>query len=321
MSDKSLANKKVLVLGGSGFLGAHLVKELATHKAAVTVLCRNPNDIKKIPAFHDTHLVQGDITVPENVAEHVSGKDIIVNLATVVYNTGVFEPYTDLNVNCKGQINVLEARKNFNPDAQYIYIGSSMQFGRVPEHDLPIAEDYCQHPISLYGTHKAAAESYGTIYRRAHSLPSVVVRLPPLYGPSLTGKETRSIIEKFIKKALRKEPFNVNGFGKDLKDFLYADDVVDVIVRVMRSSVRDGAYHAGSGTGIQFSDVARMIVEECASGRFNLVPFPKELEPFEVGSFYFDITKAQRELGWEPKIDIREGIQRMVAFHRKEMHM
>lgn len=311
-----LKNKKILILGGSGFVGSHLVGRLVACKADVTVMCRNPEEIKNISAFKGVRLVPGDITCYEDVAKSVQKQDIIINLATIVYNTGVFEPYADLEINCKGQINTLEARKNINPSAQYIYIGSSMQFGRVNEKNLPISEDYCQMPISLYGTHKFAAENYGNIYRKVHGLPSIVVRLTPLYGPSLTGKATRSIIEKFIKKILNDETFNVNGFGEDLKDFLYVDDVVDVLMHIMESSIREGTYHVGSGAGVKFSDVARMIVDECKMGNYTLVPFPKELEPFEVGSFYFDISKIKKELGWSPKVDIREGIKRMVAFYK-----
>ena len=311
-----MKNKKILILGGSGFVGSHLVGKLVAQKADVTVLCRNPEEIKNIPAFKGARLAQGDITRYEDVAQRVQDQDIIVNLATVVYNTGIFKPYIDLEINCKGQINVLEARKNVNPDAQYIYIGSSMQFGRVNEKDLPISEDYCQTPISLYGTHKVAAEA-GPRAREVRTLCDICCRsFPPLYGPSLTGKETRSIIEKFIKKILRNETFNVNGFGEDLKDFLYVDDVVDVLMRIMESPIREGAYHAGSGVGVKFADVARMIVQECKTGNYELVPFPKELDPFEVGSFYFDISKIKKELGWSPKIDIREGIKRMVAFYK-----
>lgn len=312
-----MEQKKILILGGSGFIGSHLTKKLVEQKAQVTIVCRNPEEIKNIEAFRDVTLVKGDTTKYEDVVAHTPGKDIVINLATVVYNTGKFDPYADLEINCRGQINILEALRNSNPTAQYIYMGSSMQFGRIDAKDLPVSEGHPQAPVSLYGVHKATAEAYCRVYERTYGLSSVVVRLPPVYGPGITGKETRSVVEMFIKKALRNEPFKVNGFGEDLKDFIYIDDVVSALIVIMSSSVRSGTYNVGSGTGVKFADVAKMIVDECKTGSYELVPFPAELEKFEVGSLYFDITKIRTELGWSPHVDIREGIKRMVAFYKK----
>lgn len=312
-----MKQKKILIFGGSGFIGAYLSQRLVTEKADVTVVSRDPEKIKDALCFKGVTLIAGDITNLQDVMEHIKNQDVIVNLATVVQTAGKFDPYADLEINCKVQINILEARKSMNPDAQYVYIGSSMQFGRVTEESLPIPEEYMQNPISLYGIHKTAAESYCNIYRNAFGLSSVIVRLPHVYGPSITGQETRSIIEKFIKKALRNESFNVNGFGKDLKDIVYVDDIVDALCAVIESNITDGTYNIGSGKGVLFSYVAQMIIDECGSGQYNLVPFPKELEPFEIGSFYFDIAKIQKELGWNPKTNIREGIAKMVAFYKK----
>ncbi len=313
-----LQQKRILILGGSGFIGSHLAERLVSENAQVSILCRDPHDMRNTPAFFGTSLVPGEITRYEDVEKLTRNQDIVINLATVVCSTQKLHPYVDLEVNCKGQINVLEALRNNNPSARYIYPGSSMQFGRVPIKDLPVAEDYVQSPISMYAVHKQTAENYCKVYKRAYGLSSVVVRFPPIYGPSITGKKTRSIIELFIKKSLAGESFQVNGFGEDLKDFIYIDDVVDALVCVIKSSIREGTYHIGSGTSIKLAEVARLIVEECKTGNYELVPFPQELANFEVGSFYFDISKIRAELGWEPRIDIREGIKKMVDFYRNE---
>lgn len=312
-----MKQEKILIFGGSGFIGAHLSQRLVAEKADVTVVCRDPEKIKDALCFKGVMLIAGDITNLQDVMKHIKNQDIIVNLTTIVQTAGKFDPYADLEINCKAQINVLEARKNVNPNAQYIYIGSSMQFGKVVEKDLPISEDHPQNPISLYAIHKTAAESYCSLYGKAFKLSSVIIRLPIVYGPNITRLETRSILEKFIKKALQDESFNINGFGKDLKDFIYVDDVVDALCVVMKSKIHNGAYNIGSGKGVLFSEIAQIIIDACGSGRYDLVPFPKELEPFEIGSFYFNIAKIQKELGWEPKINITEGIKKMVAFYKK----
>ncbi|MES2213788.1 MAG: NAD-dependent epimerase/dehydratase family protein [Patescibacteria group bacterium] len=313
-----MKDKKILILGGSGFIGAHLTKRLIHEEALVTVLCRDPKELQNIEAYQNARLLNGDITHYDDVASAIKDADIIVNLATVVQTTKTFDPYTDFNVNLKGQINVLEARKNVNPHATYIYIGSSMQFGQVKEEHLPVAENHPQKPISLYGVHKVAAEEYCYIYEKAHGLPSIIVRFPPIYGPSLTGKPTRSVIEKFVKMALNSETFHVYSHGSDRKDLIYIDDVVEVLIKLMAIPEKKGVYNAGSGTQVLFSEVAQMIVDESGSGNFILMPSPDEFKGFDIGSFYFDISKIKHELGWTPKIDIREGLKRMISFYKNK---
>ncbi len=291
-------NKKTHIFGGNGFIGLHLQKRLRNEGFEVSV--------------------GGDVTKYDEVVENIKDKDVIINLATVVQTIGNFDATKDLEVNLCGQINILEARKNTNPTSKYIYIGSSLQFGKVEENDLPIKEDYPQRPLSLYGVNKSAAENYCAVYKRAYNLDSIILRLPPVYGPSLDGRETRSIVEKFIKIALRGESFTANNFGLDLKDQIYVDDVVEAIVLNIKSPITHEVYNFGSGKGIKLLDISKMIVEKCGSGKFEEVPYPADRAPFESGSFYFDISKAQRELGWSPKINIKEGVERMVDYYKNK---
>jgi nucleoside-diphosphate-sugar epimerase len=291
-------SKKIHIFGGNGFIGLHLQKRFKDEGFEMSL--------------------GGDVTKYDEVAEKIKDRDVIINLATVVQTTGNFDATKDLEVNLRGQINILEARKNINPTAKYIYISSSLQFGKVEEKDLPIKEDYPQRPLSLYGINKSTAENYCLVYKRAYNLDSIILRLPPVYGPSLDGKETRSIIEKFIKIALRGESFNANNFGLDLKDQIYVDDVVEAIVKSLKSKVKNAIYNLGSGLGIKLIDISKMIIEKCGVGRFEAVPYPADRIQFESGSFYFDISKAKAELGWSPRVDIKEGIKRMVKYYKNQ---
>ncbi len=292
-------NKKIQIFGGNGFIGLHLQKRLHEDGFAVSV--------------------GGDVTKYDEVVEKVKDQDVIINLATVVQTTGNFDATKDLEVNLRGQINILEARKNAQPQSKYIYIGSSLQFGKVNEKDLPIGENYPQRPLSLYGTNKATAESYCEVYKRAHGLDSIILRLPPVYGPSLDGRETRSIVEKFIKLALSGEVITANNFGLDLKDLIYVDDVVEAIIKTIDSQVTHDAFNLGSGVGIKLLDISKMIVEECKNGTIKETPYPPEREAFESGSFYFDISKAKEGLNWTPKVNITEGIRKMIEFYKNKI--
>lgn len=308
--------KKVLVIG-AGFIGTHLCKSLSKMDIETTVLSKNIDKISKFNFSKKLMLVKGNVLDYKIVEESVKGNDCIINLASVVHHYSDFDPYLDLDVNCRGQINILEARKKINPNSRHIFIGSRTQFGIVGKRDLPIKEDHCQRPISLYGIHKQTAENYCHLYKRAFNMDSIILRLPQVYGPSLNYSETHSIIDKFIKKAIKNEKFQVNGYGRDIKDFVYVDDVINLIIKILKSNAKGGTFNIGSNKKTKLIDIAKKVVKLSKSGSFKAVPFPKDIQNFELGSFYFDISKVSRQFKWKPKIDLDEGIKRTIEFYRK----
>ena len=314
---KSLKHKKILLIGGSGFIGLHLAKKLSELGSDISIFCKKTDKVKKLGFADKIKFIEGDVTDYKAIEESIKDKEVIINLAAIVQDNENFEPYLDIEVNCKGQINILEARKKVNPNSKYIFIGTRSQFGRVEEKDLPISEDHCQKPISLYGIHKQTAENYCKLYKRTFNLNSIILRLSQVYGPSLTKEKTHSIIDKFIKKAIMNEEFYVNGYGEDIKDLIYVDDVVDLIIKILDSNVEEGIFNVGSGKKIKLIDIAKKVVKFCNSGSFKAVPFPKNILKFELGSFYFDISKVKKNFKWEPKVSIDEGIKKMIQFYKK----
>ena len=311
-----MKNKKILLIGGSGFIGLHLAKKFSEIGLDTTILCKNPDKIKKLNFAKKIKFLKGNITDYKTIKNNIKNKDIIINLASVINQGSNFDPYVDLEVNCKGNLNILEARKKLNPNSRYIFIGSRAQFGKVKEEDLPIPEAYCQRPISLYGIHKLTAENYCELYKRAFNLKSIIIRLSQVYGPSLTKERTHSVIDDFVKKAIKNEEFYVNGYGVDIKDWIYIDDVIDLIVKILASNAEKGIFNVGSGKKIRLINIAKKVIELCKSGRFKAVPFPKNIIKFELGSFYFDISKVNKEFGWKPKINLEEGIKRVIDFYK-----
>ncbi|MBI2654871.1 NAD-dependent epimerase/dehydratase family protein [Candidatus Woesearchaeota archaeon] len=302
------------MIGGTGFIGLHLIRSLSGRNYDLTVLSpKNTDVIGKLGFAGSLKAVKGSVADYKCIEDNVKNKDVIINLAAIVNPDSHFEPYGDLEVNCIGQLNILEARKNVNPGSKYIFFGSRAQFGRVKKKDLPISEDSCQRPVSLYGIHKQAAENYCKLYKNAFNLNFVMLRMSIVYGPEIGGENKNNIINKFIRKALNSEEFYVNGYGRDIKDLIYIDDLVALIIKVIESKVDGGIFNVGSGERIRFIDIARNVVNECKSGSFKAVPFPEDLKKFELGSFYFDISKAKKAFGWEAKIKMKEGIKRMVG--------
>src|SRR3989338_2823132 len=274
--------KKVLVIGGSGFIGAHLCKALSSLDIETTLFSKSADKIKKLDFSKKLRLIKGDIQDYKSVEYSIKGKDCIINLASVVNHYSDFNPYLDLDVNCRGQINVLEARKKINPNSKYIFIGSRTQFGTVGKKNLPVKEDDYQRPISLYGIHKQTAENYCNLYKKAFGIDSIILRLPQVYGPRLTCSDTHSII-----------------------------------IKVLQSEVKEGIFNVGAGKGTSLIRIAKRIVKICGSGSYKAVPFPKSIEKFELGSFYFDISKVKRQFKWKPRIGIYHGLRKTVEFCRR----
>ena len=307
---------KILLIGGSGFIGLHLAKRLTDLDKKVTILCRNPEKVKKLEFAKSINLVKGDVTDFNSVKESIKNKDVIINLASVVNSGPDFNPYPDLDANLKGQLNVLEARKKFNPNSKFIFIGSRAQFGKVAESDLPVAEDQCQMPVSLYGIHKQAAENYCRLYKKAFNLNSIILRLSIVYGYDIIGENKFNTINNFIKEALMNQKIHVHGYGKDVKDLLYVEDLADLMIKVIGSNVNDGIFNVGSGKKITLLNIVKKIIVLCGSGSFESVPFPKESIGFELGSFYFDISKVKNTFGWAPKTSVDEGLRETIEFYR-----
>ena len=135
-----IKNKKIILIGGSGFIGLHLARRLSRFNKNITIFCRKTGKIGRLDFVKEIKLIKGDVTDYKTVEESVRNKDIIINFAAVVNPSSEFEPYIDLEVNCKGQLNLLEARKNVNPNSKYIFLGTRTQFGIVKkEHKLLVA--------------------------------------------------------------------------------------------------------------------------------------------------------------------------------------
>jgi len=309
--------QNVLLIGGSGFIGLNLAKALSGTGAKITIFCKNPKKIKNIRFYRNFSIIKGDVYDYDSVEKSIIGKDVIINFASVVSHDSSFDVINDVKTNLIGQLNILEARKKVNPNSRYIFIGSRAQFGIVDKKSFPIKENYCQNPVSLYGIHKQTAENYCHLYKRAFNLNSIVLRLPQVYGPSLTSDKTYNIINKFVKIALKNQQFKVNGYGNDIKDFIYVGDVVDLMVKILNSDVAKGTFNVGSGNKIKLIDVAKKIIKMCSSGSYKAVTFPKDIEKFELGGFYFDISKVSKQFKWKPKISLDKGIMMTINHYKK----
>lgn len=311
----------VLVIGGSGYIGLKLVKKLVELDMDVTVMSNNIFEFKSIDFLHKTKLCQGDITKLFDIQNIVKGKKCIINLAAVISKPGenINDPLNDLRINCVGQLNVLESIRKKNPKVKYIFVGSREQFGRVPIINLPVNENYPKNPISLYGIHKQTAEEYCHLYKRLYDLNSIIIRPVGVYGPGIPKGPERSVINTFIKKALRGEIFEIFGTGSEIKDFLHIDDLVNLFRVLINSDLNYDTFNIGCGKGLSFYEIGKLIEKYCEKGSFKLTDFPAEYKNFEMGSFVADITKVRNKTKWSPKFQLPDGIKCTAKYYSQNI--
>ena len=317
------ADRGVLVIGGLGFIGINLTHRLAELDARVTVLTpareRHAEAAALVDA-RDVRVVEGDVRDPHIVGRVVTGQQVIFNLSGQSGAVRSMEdPWTDLDINLRGNLVLLEAMRASNPDAKLILAGSRLQYGKPAQ--LPVREDDRREPLSLHAIHKQTAEEYLRLYARLFGLRSSAARVTNPFGPGQpSGRTAYGVINRLIHLAVEDQPLTLYGDGGQQRDYVFIDDVVEALLLLGASDASDGrVYNVGSGKGTPMLDVAKMIIEVAGSGTIAHVPWPPLAEQIETGDFVADISRIRDELGWRPRVSLRDGIQRTVALYRKSV--
>lgn len=268
---KSLQDARVLVIGGLGFIGVNLTARLAGLGARVTVL--TPDRAKHagdIPSFerHGVEIVEGDLRDGALMSRRVVGCQLVINLSG---QSGAVrsmdDPWTDLDVNVRGTLVLLEALRAQNRDARVIIAGSRLQYGHVDT--LPAREDAPQTALSIHALHKQTVEKYYDLYNRLFGIRYAVARITNPYGPGQpAGRTAYGVINRMIHLAIADRPLTIYGDGTQLRDYIHVDDVVTALVAMASSSQADGrAYNVASGTGTRMIDLAGQIISIAGGGR------------------------------------------------------
>jgi nucleoside-diphosphate-sugar epimerase len=315
----------VLVIGGLGFIGVNLVARLVEHGALVTVVTRS----RSAHAEHARSLegqgvtvVEADIRDAAAIALAVTGQDVVFNLSGQSGAARSLEdPYTDLDINVRGNLVLLEALRAHNPQAMLVFVGSRLQYGRASA--LPVNEDALLEPLCLHAVHKSTVEQYLGVYRRLFGLRSVVARVTNPYGPGQPfGRTAYGVINRLIHLAIADQPLTIYGDGLQRRDYLYVEDLVSALLLLGSSDAAEAAeghvYNVGSGAGVALVDVAAKVVDLAGGGTIRHVEWPALDAIIETGDFVADISRV-RALGWQPAVSLDEGLERTIAFCRAQM--
>jgi UDP-glucose 4-epimerase len=316
----SLSGSSVLVIGGLGFIGVNLTARLAALGARVTVLtpsrARHAGQCLAFEA-QGVRVVEGDLRDPELMSRLVVGQTIVLNLSGQSGAVRSMEdPFSDLDVNCRGNLVLLEAIREVNPGAKVVFAGSRLNYGR-PEL-LPAAEDTAGEPLCLHAVHKRTVEQYLRLYGRLFGVRYSIARITNPYGPGQpSGRTAYGVINRLIHLALAGEALTIYGDGTQQRDYIHVADVVEALVTMAASPEADGrVYNVGTGVGTRLVDVAGTIVEIAGGGRIAHVDWPDLAAQIETGDFVADVSRIERELGWRSAVPLRRGIESTIAHYR-----
>jgi UDP-glucose 4-epimerase len=318
----SLAGKNVLVTGGLGFIGSNLAQRLVREGARVVVCDAmiegyggNLANVAEIRSEIDVQ--RSDVRDEAEMARLVQGQDVIFHLAAQVSHVlSLSNPYPDIDINIKGTAAVLEACRKRNPGAIVVRSGTRGQYG--PAVKLPVSEETAADPRGIYEISQLSAEMICRTYTRIHGVRTVPLRLTNVYGPRAQMRHSHfGVVNWFVRLALEGRPIPVFGTGKILRDFLYVDDCVEALLAV---AVEPGAVgeivNVGHDRASTFLEVAETLREILPDTEIVFTEFSPERKAQEPGDFVSDIAKIRRLTGWEPRVGLREGLERTVDFYR-----
>ncbi len=321
--ESKIKNKKVLITGGLGMIGSTIANKLVKYGANVTVVDSmikpygaNFFNIKEVESQIKINI--SDIRDKESIKILVEDKDVVINLAgQVSHNDSLQNPYLDTDINYLGHLNVLEALKNYNPEAKVLYSGSRLQFGKIISN--PVAEEHPLNPLTPYAVNKTAAENLYLYYNRVFNIRVVLFRIANPYGPRCQMQHSKyAIINWFIRNAMEDKNITIFGDGTQIRDYIFVDDLADAfILAAFTDNVRSEIFNIGSGIGSTFKEMVESVVNLAGKGRVVYQPWPQDYLNVETGDYITDITKITTMLNWKPKIDLTEGIQKTIEYYQK----
>jgi nucleoside-diphosphate-sugar epimerase len=315
---------EVLITGGAGYIGSALARRLVTLSAKVTLVDSllpeyggNLHNLDGIRAAVSLNVT--DVRDAHSMRYLVQGKDLVFNLAgQTSHMDSMSDPFTDLEINTRSQLSILEAIRHHNPAARIVFASTRQIYGR-PDY-LPVDEKHPKRPVDVNGINKIAGEDYHLLYQQVYGIPACALRLTNTYGPGMRIKDARqTFLGIWVRKLLESQPIEVWG-GAQLRDFNFVDDVVDAFLAVAADPKAEGqAFNLGSSEVVSLEEVARMLVDIAGTGSYVVREFPEDRKRIDIGDYYSDFGKIQALTAWEPRIPLHEGLRRTMQYFTQHL--
>lgn len=314
-------NKNVLITGGAGFIGSNLAIKLVELKANVTVVDSlipeyGGNLFNLEPIKHIVNLNISDVRDEHSMKYLIKDQNFLFNLAgQTSHIDSMNDPYTDLEINARAQLSILEACRRYNPEIKIVFASTRQIYGK-PQY-LPVDEKHPLSPVDVNGINKMSGEWYHLVYNNVYKIKSVVLRLTNTYGPRMRVKDARqTFLGVWIKNVITGDKILVFGDGKQIRDFNYVDDVANAFLLAAQSDDVNGMiFNLGADDPISLENTARLIIEYSKKSQYELVPFPPDRKAIDIGDYYADYSKIRSMLGWKPEVSLDKGLKVTVNYY------
>ena len=305
----------ILILGGAGFLGANLVRRCLVEPATqVTVidsldphLHATTKNLREV--WKQIHFVRGDIRDEQLLAEFVQHQDVVFNCAAQTsHPLSIQYPLLDADINCLGNLKLLEAVRLLNPEAVVVYTSSSTVIGKAT--DEVVDESHGEKPLELYSANKGVAEKYYRIYHTLHDLKTVVLRFGNLFGPYGKGYPAFGFVNYFIHLACLNEEIKIFGSGEQTRNVMYVDDATDILWLAAQDPRLYGEiYFATSDCHPSVKEIACTIIQIFERGKVTHTEWPEERRRTEIEHVRFSSDRLRATTGWHPRYDLKSGLE------------
>ncbi len=317
------AGARVLITGGLGFIGSNLARELVELDANVVVVDSLVPEygglLYNVAGLEDRLTVNiSDVRDEHSLRHLVRDQDVIFNLAgQTSHLDSMTDPYTDLEINARSQLSILEACRHEAPQVKIVFASTRQIYGRPQR--LPVDESHPIAPVDVNGINKTAGEWYHLLYGDVYGLQTSVLRLTNTYGPRMRVRDARqTFLGIWIRRALANEEILVYGDGSQRRDLTYIDDAVAAFLLAAAHGETNGrVYNLGGESNVSLLELAEVVVSAAGSGHVTTIPFPADRKSIDIGDFYADWSSIERDLGWRPTVGVEEGVRRTLDYYRE----
>lgn len=312
-----LAAKRVLVTGGAGFIGSHLVDVLIKEDCYVRVIDNlatgKLENLIQHKGNNQFKFVSGDITEPSELADAMENIDIVFHLACLGVRHSIKHPFENHRVNADGTLLVLQEAYKKGVE-KFIYCSSSEVYGTAEY--VPMPESHPTFPCTVYGASKLAGEAYSRAYFKTYGFNTVIIRPFNTYGPrSHHEGDAGEIIPKSIVRALSREPILVFGDGSQTRDFTYVEDIAKALVESAKCDEMIGlTLNIGSNFEISIKQIAERILEMIEAPSSG-IKYTKN-RPGDVLRLYADVNAFNKLTSWKPSVSFKKGLQKTIQWFK-----
>lgn len=306
----------ILILGGAGFIGTNLVKKILSkggHSLTVVdslepLFKSNLKNIRDV--LPEISFIKGDIRDTLLMKRVIKNQDVIVNCAAQTsHPLSIKKPLLDAEINCIGNLTVLEAIKDFNPRVKYIFISSSTLIGKALGETVD--EKHSEMPLDIYSANKGVAEKYCYIYHKIYGIKTVSLRFSNIYGPYGKNSPDFGFINYFINLAYRNKEIPIYGDGNQIRNVMFVDDVCELIYRCMsKDSIYGDTYFAVHREHYSILEIAQTIITTFDKGKIKKISWPDLRKKIEINNVIISGAKLFYSIQWEPKFNLKEGLTR-----------